>query len=1085
MAELLDSLWCDLKTILSTSRHIASRHASEEWRKAGADVASRAAKFEAFLLSDKDTLAKLQVLEQRLCKARTDQSRQLAASASLQANLGQSAVAGVVAGSASNAVSSQAVGPDAVAAMLSAGQAGNREVDSEAMTVYPAAAAAAAAAAAEELADQLQLCRLLLVTHTKGGMAAGDDDPGSIIRHVAVSQGTEQLQQLSALERQAVAALQAALSDPGSAPLLDLHATVFQLSQDSSPSRASDSHAPESDDTPDLPMPMQDRSSSSSRERAAAPARVPKALTHAAASKMQMAAAAAAAAAAGIHLIQVVRRMRVGRVGVAGQGQAVSREKGSWLQGAAVVGRGTGGPSAGSDAGQSSVSGLPTRSAPVDEVDVAHADDTPPAQGLRSAAYQAGVQEMRQRAVVGCSGVGAARAAAAECVGASSYAAHTQERRSRSGAESVVEMLVGAAERVKPDADSQALLLPCDHLQASLGHPALKLFPSPGGLPRDSCGPAASCTGSLLPSLSHHPSVCHHAPLAAAQALLSPHLTLQGLLQGLNDLLQHHWADSPSSCSTSLRTAVSAVVVGACHMSQTVVERQAHTAVRLASLSAAPGTSSTAGPEPAGDVAVTVPAAVLPQDKGENAVVGPAMRPRGVLYVDPGAGGYGTRQLGFCRDAPSAERPSFLPAGVEQRYGVQDAQQMEEALWGLPVVSVGLQWAWREGRAGELRTLQQLSVCGAARPSHSNKVPLSPARAHARDGPRPSHPTLLLTHPPLHHLQQHHHHHHHQQQQQQRHATAPNSDNHPSTKHVATVATIIRNTTTIIHGTGIISAPTASTPSVPSIGPTTCTTSLPPLPPLQQPSPRQRHPKHFGGLHLPLHILEVPSTLFERLIMDERSLAVILRAVPQRHALAGGGQAAAAVASGGGEGSGSAVCPTAAAAAAAAAAAVRGLAEYYRASVLSPLAVQEQILCALLDQLVNMAPAAAMQQRSYPGSSCEDNQDPTMSPSWILDMIEQIWSSYSSMPSLMYGSIKQLAVLPVASHHQATYHSYISASVAAQQVWERHLAADPCSSSGSQAVRSLLLEQGARTPPDRFLSTLLGEGSLLRSDLSI
>lgn len=78
------------------------------------------------------------------------------------------------------------------------------------------------------------------------------------------------------------------------------------------------------------------------------------------------------------------------------------------------------------------------------------------------------------------------------------------------------------------------------------------------------------------------------------------------------------------------------------------------------------------------------------------------MRPRGVLYIDPGAGGYGTRQLGFCRDAPSVERPSFLPAGVGQCYGPEDAQELEEALKGLPVVSVGLQWGWQEGRAGEL-----------------------------------------------------------------------------------------------------------------------------------------------------------------------------------------------------------------------------------------------------------------------------------------------------------------------------------------------------------------------------------------------
>lgn len=264
----------------------------------------------------------------------------------------------------------------------------------------------------------------------------------------------------------------------------------------------------------------------------------------------------------------------------------------------------------------------------------------------------------------------------------------------------------------------------------------------------------------------------------AAQALLSPHLTLQGLLQGLNDLLQRHWGGlslqlqraaagdaartgssngegdsfvggsdggarfrggawgpgvlklvlfAADGCERCRRWGVSHVADGGgaagTHCGEASLTQRGTGDVLHGRTGASRGRGSD-GPSSGAAAGRGDPTSgALPHapNRRENAVVGPAMRPRGVLYVDPGAGGYGTRQLGFCRDAPSAERPSLRPAGVEQRYGVQDAQQMEEALWGLPVVSVGLQWAWREGRAGELRTLQQLSVCGAARPSHSNK----------------------------------------------------------------------------------------------------------------------------------------------------------------------------------------------------------------------------------------------------------------------------------------------------------------------------------------------------------------------------
>lgn len=49
---------------------------------------------------------------------------------------------------------------------------------------------------------------------------------------------------------------------------------------------------------------------------------------------------------------------------------------------------------------------------------------------------------MWQKAIIGCSGVRTGRAAVAECVRSSSFAAHTHDRLSAGGAESVVEMLV-------------------------------------------------------------------------------------------------------------------------------------------------------------------------------------------------------------------------------------------------------------------------------------------------------------------------------------------------------------------------------------------------------------------------------------------------------------------------------------------------------------------------------------------------------------------------------------------------------------------------------------------------------------------
>jgi len=186
--------------------------------------------------------------------------------------------------------------------------------------------------------------------------------------------------------------------------------------------------------------------------------------------------------------------------------------------------------------------------------------------------------------------------------------------------------------------------------------------------------------------------------------------------------------------------------------------------------------------------------------------------------------------------------------------------------------------------------------------------------------------------------------------------------------------------------------------------------------------------KLFGGLHLPLEVLEVPSILFERFAMDPRSLQAICRLPTSANDQAQGQ-----------------VGPprhmdteTA-----------QRLSMQLKAQHSSALDFQEQVLVALGDHLLNAeAPVPTNRQ-----------------PSDAASVFTSLWERYSSIPHVP-ASLKRLSSLPVACHHQATFWVYVSAWCCACGLWERYLAPDPLglSTEGAEAGRALLyslLERGS------------------------
>lgn len=83
--------------------------------------------------------------------------------------------------------------------------------------------------------------------------------------------------------------------------------------------------------------------------------------------------------------------------------------------------------------------------------------------------------------------------------------------------------------------------------------------------------------------------------------------------------------------------------------------------------------------------------------------VAAGLRLVGVVYLDPGSG-YGTRQLTFGHRAPAA---GPAPGPIDGQ-GISSSERSAAAAElsgcsGVPAVSIGLQWPWHDGRAGEVR----------------------------------------------------------------------------------------------------------------------------------------------------------------------------------------------------------------------------------------------------------------------------------------------------------------------------------------------------------------------------------------------
>eukprot|EP00798_Chlamydomonas_sp_ICE-L_P016207 gene16207-22371_t len=253
--------------------------------------------------------------------------------------------------------------------------------------------------------------------------------------------------------------------------------------------------------------------------------------------------------------------------------------------------------------------------------------------------------------------------------------------------------------------------------------------------------------------------------------------------------------------------------------------------------------------------------------------------------------------------------------------------------------------------------------------------------------------------------------------------------------------------------------------------------------------------KLFGGLHQPLDLLEVPSTLFERFLADPHTLRLIcqLPEVPGEQAAGKSGRGSqpsfdttpkggTAVAKSGSSSQPSfhtaykgdtADGESGSSSQASFGTTLNGdadnekmmmplhwatsLADVYKSSHYNALDYQEQVLSAMVDQLYNMF-----------GAEVAD-----------ADVWSQVWTGYSALaPGTT--TLKQLSVLPVATHHQATYPAYIFASCVVPTLWEHYqLDKTPIDPHNGRALRRAVLETGSILEPMEVLDRWMRPPSLV------
>ncbi|KXZ43578.1 hypothetical protein GPECTOR_86g371 [Gonium pectorale] len=662
---------------MAPASHLAARHADERWRAAAAEVARDCAKYEAYVFqaADSELLPRLDLTTQRLM-AQLSKAREVAAAA---------------------AARPAATGPMGLA------QRQSRDASA------PAAAAGAGPGVEAALVLQLRLCRLLRRSLLRGGAGLREEgDLGGLYALRTAPSGTQQrLSRLLAAERDAVAAVRAAAAAgprPLALPLEELRNALAE-------------GCPEAGDVAAAAAtPSREPAADTGGPVTAAPTTVGVGSSLEGAGPGPRTAAGASGAAVAAGNSSDGGSAEGDRGGTRSGGPESAHRGAEGAQGADPV---TLDPllrplmAAAAAAGVPAAVGLPLTPPALQALLCRH-----PHAPLRRAVYEAGLLPRLAAALQALGEVAAVRRRTAAVLGYDSYSEYGYGGGGLAVVEGgvVMELLQELAEELRPAAEAEVLQLQrvLADREADAG---ARAGAGPGGQMEVGTGAeaavseqrtAASATGCReRGGNAGRPlaawDVDYAAGLLQRQRGLTPellsaasdYLSLEAVLSGLSDLLgelmgvslvPHHGPAANGPVPEAARGS---------------------------------GAGTSPGSGPAGVASPRYEEGQQPQreEPGGDAARGawgPRVvrltvladgRPAGVVYLDPGAGGYGTRQLRFPAGALSSQ-PS-LPSGVAAGSGVAgveagETEAGEADAWSLslPVVAVGLHSEWRGGVAG-------------------------------------------------------------------------------------------------------------------------------------------------------------------------------------------------------------------------------------------------------------------------------------------------------------------------------------------------------------------------------------------------